>query len=64
MAQLGQLPQVGDAVQVDVSEADAENDPTVRVELRVRELDGRRAAAIVVHRLDDSDSGSRVAPQS
>ncbi len=64
MAQLGQLPQVGDAVQVDVSEADAENDPTVRVELRVRELDGRRAAAIVVHRLDDADSGSRVAPQA
>ena len=55
MAQLGQLPQVGDVVLAEVSETDPDNEEPVRVELRVSELDGRRAATIVVHRVGSDE---------
>ncbi len=60
MAQLGQLPAVGDVVRAELTPAviDSENDQPVPIELRVSELDGRRVAAIVVHRLA-SDPGSQ-----
>jgi putative hemolysin len=56
MAQLGQLPTVGDVVEAEVSVGDGPDAAPARVELRVSELDGRRASAFVVHRLDDGDS--------
>jgi len=52
MAQLGRLPNVGDVVQVEVGADKNPAEGTTRVELRVSELDGRRASAFVVHRLD------------
>jgi len=55
MAQLGQLPQVGDVVLAEVSETDPGHEEPVQVELRVSELDGRRAATIVVHRLGSDE---------
>jgi putative hemolysin len=45
MAQLGALPEVGDACTVTLA-AEREQDPPRRFELRVTELDGRRAARI------------------
>jgi len=57
MAQLGQLPSVGDVVEAEVSLGDSPDAPSARLELRVRELDGRRASAFVVHRLDDGENG-------
>ena len=64
MAQLGQLPAVGDVVHAELTPADAdsETDEPTRLELRVSELDGRRVAAIVVHRLA-SDPGRRRSPR-
>jgi putative hemolysin len=55
MAQLGQLPAVGDVVHAELMPAhvSTDDDQPVRVEFRVSELDGRRASAIVVHRLED-----------
>jgi putative hemolysin len=45
MAQLGSLPKVDDVCTVTLS-ADSEQDPPATVELRVTELDGRRAARV------------------
>ena len=59
MAQLGQLPSVGDVVETEVAVGDGPDQSSVRLELRVSELDGRRAAAFVVHRLDGGDAGAR-----
>jgi putative hemolysin len=56
MAQLGQLPSLGDVVEAEVA-ADSPAAPTNRLELRVSELDGRRASTFVVHRLDDGKTG-------
>ena len=57
MARLGQLPAVGDTL---VAESrppgDDEADP-VRLELRVTELDGRRASRFVVRRVDGGELG-------
>ena len=58
MAQLGQLPQVGDVVLAEVSETDPDSEDPVRVELRVSELDGRRAATIVVHRVGSDEEAA------
>jgi putative hemolysin len=58
MAQLGQLPQVGDVVLAEVSETDPDTEDPVRVELRVSELDGRRAATIVVHRVGSDEEAA------
>jgi putative hemolysin len=57
MARLGQLPSIGDVVEAEVSVGDGPNETRARMELRVSELDGRRASAFVVHRLDGDDSG-------
>jgi putative hemolysin len=52
MAKLGQLPSVGDVLEAEVSMGAEPNAESARLELRVSELDGRRASAFVVHRLD------------
>jgi putative hemolysin len=52
MAQLGQLPNVGDQVEAEIASDRADDEELTRIELKVSELDGRRAARIVVHRLD------------
>jgi len=46
MAQLGRLPQVGDACELDLHPVGAEEAAPARFELRVTELDGRRAARL------------------
>jgi magnesium and cobalt exporter, CNNM family len=55
MARLGQLPIVGDAVSLELPSVDREVEELAHVELRVSELDGRRASAFVVHRQDGKD---------
>jgi magnesium and cobalt exporter, CNNM family len=55
MAQLGQLPAVGDSVVGDGHLVGAEEGEPVRLEIRVGELDGRRASRFVVHRVDGAD---------
>jgi len=62
MAQRGQLPAVGDTVQVAVPRVDAgEDEGATELELKVTELDGRRASTLVVHRVD---GGELAAPAS
>jgi putative hemolysin len=55
MARLGQLPSVGDAISLELASSDPREEELAQVELRVSELDGRRAAAFVVHRQDGKD---------
>jgi hypothetical protein len=55
MARLGQLPSVGDAISLELASADPEDEEPAQVELKVSELDGRRAATFVVHREDGKD---------
>jgi magnesium and cobalt exporter, CNNM family len=55
MARLGQLPSVGDAITLELASVDLEDEEPAQVELKVSELDGRRAAAFVVHREDGKD---------
>jgi putative hemolysin len=55
MARLGQLPNVGDSIALELATTDPEDDELAQVELRVNELDGRRAASFVVHRQDGKD---------
>jgi putative hemolysin len=55
MARLGQLPSVGDVISLELATTDSRNEKLVRVELRVSELDGRRAAAFVVHQQDGEE---------
>jgi putative hemolysin len=52
MARLGQLPSVGDAISLELASTDSRDEDLAQVELRVSELDGRRAAAFVVRRKD------------
>ncbi len=52
MAQLGQLPAIGDVVRGLVSLAGDNDADPVTLELRVTELDRRRAASIVVRRME------------
>ena len=54
VARLGRLPSVGDSVVVDVhrADADADVDEAARLELKVGELDGRRAATFLIRRCD------------
>ena len=54
MAQLGQLPSIGDTVEVELG-LSGDEEELAPVSLRVSELDGRRAADFVVRRLDDGD---------
>jgi len=55
MARLGQLPSVGDAISLELASMRPDEDELAQVELRVSELDGRRAASFVVHRQDGKD---------
>ena len=55
MARLGQLPSVGDAISLELASIDPEDEELAQVELRVGELDGRRAASFVVHRQDGKE---------
>ena len=55
MARLGQLPSVGDAISLELASVDPTDEELAQVELRVSELDGRRAATFVVHRHDGRD---------
>jgi putative hemolysin len=55
MARLGQLPSVGDAISLELRSIDPADEAPAQVELRVSELDGRRAATFVVHRQDTKD---------
>jgi putative hemolysin len=55
MAQLGQLPAVGDAIQASVHPVEGEEGDVTALELKVAELDGRRAATLVVHRVDGGE---------
>jgi len=50
MARLGQLPAVNDVIEADVRAAGASE--VAQLQLRVTELDGRRAASFIVHRVD------------
>ena len=52
MAQLGRLPSVGDVAEVEVGAGENASEGMARLELQVSELDGRRASAFVVRRLD------------
>jgi|SRR5215211_302605 len=53
MAQLGQLPAIGDVVRAQVHLAgDEEDAEAVTIELRVHELDKRRASSLVVRRIE------------
>ncbi len=55
MARLGQLPSVGDAISIELASVDQEDPELAQVELRVNELDGRRAASFVLRRQDGKD---------
>jgi putative hemolysin len=55
MARLGQLPSVGDAISLELASTGPRDEDLAQVELRVSELDGRRAATFVVHRQDGND---------
>jgi magnesium and cobalt exporter, CNNM family len=55
MARLGQLPSIGDAISLELPSIDLADEAPAQVELRVSELDGRRAATFVVHRQDTKD---------
>jgi magnesium and cobalt exporter, CNNM family len=55
MARLGQLPSVGDTISLELPSIDPADEAPAQVELRVSELDGRRAATFVVHRQDSKD---------
>jgi putative hemolysin len=55
MARLGQLPSVGDAISLELPSIGPADEQPAQVELRVSELDGRRAATFVVHRQDGRD---------
>ena len=58
MARLGQLPAVGDTLVADARPPGDDEAEDVRLELRVTELDGRRAARFNVRRVD----GGELAP--
>ena len=55
VARLGQLPSVGDAISLEVASVDPNDEELAQVELRVSELDGRRASTFVVRRQDGKD---------
>lgn len=55
MARIGQLPSVGDAISLELASVDPQDEEPAQLELKVSELDGRRAATFVVHRQDGKD---------
>jgi putative hemolysin len=56
MAQLQEVPNGGDRIVADVEEISDDEPRKVRLEFRVTEMDGRRAARFAVGRLDHSQS--------
>lgn len=63
MAQLGRLPQENDEITARLSEADApEGTDPVPIRFRVIELDGRRAARLLLKRLDEMVGGANAEP--
>ena len=56
MAQLEEVPNVGDRIVVDVEEASDDGPRRVRLEFWVTEMDGRRAARFAIRRLDHNQS--------
>ena len=59
MARLGRLPQAGDEVAVALKEVDApDTAKPVPIRFRVIELDGRRAARLLLKRLDETVGGT------
>ena len=57
MAKLNAVPNLGDRIVVDIEEIADDEPQTVRLELRVTEMDGHRAARLAVLRLDNHQSG-------
>jgi putative hemolysin len=55
MATLGQLPEVNDVVHVEVATADEDEEEPASLELKVTEVDGRRASSILVRRTDGQE---------
>src|ERR671912_1959497 len=55
MARLGQLPSVGDAISLALASTNPRDEELAQAELWVSELDGRRAAAFVLHRQDGTE---------
>lgn len=56
MAQLGELPEVGNTVTTDVDLRQPDDDAeAARIELQVTHVDGRRASTFLVRRLDGGD---------
>jgi putative hemolysin len=58
MAKLGQLPEVGDVVRARVRLGDDDDAEPVTIELRVHELDGRRASSLVIRRIEPVEQPS------
>jgi putative hemolysin len=56
MAQLQEVPNAGDRIVADVEETSDDEPRRVRLEFRVTEMDGRRAARFAVRRLDHNQS--------
>jgi CBS domain containing-hemolysin-like protein len=57
MAKLNAVPNLGDRIVVDIEEIADDEPLTVRLELRVTEIDGHRAARLGLRRLDNHQSG-------
>jgi len=58
MAQRGQLPQVGDIVEVVLQPEQGEEGPAQRFQIEVAELDGRRASRLKLRRLGEEPPGA------
>jgi putative hemolysin len=55
MATLGQLPEVNDVVHAEVATVNEDEEEPASLELKVTELDGRRASSILVRRTDGQE---------
>ncbi len=64
MAEYGQLPTLNASVEVEVRTADEQDSRPIRLELRVTELDGRRASSIAVRRLTGAPTGASAEPSA
>lgn len=68
VAQLGQIPEVGDLVEIALQRVSGPNPmnlpETALVCFRVTELDGRRAAWLMVERVNDAEQAEQEGPQS
>ncbi|HEY5849038.1 MAG TPA: CNNM domain-containing protein [Microlunatus sp.] len=64
MAEYGQLPTLNASVEVEVRTADEQDSRPIRLELRVTELDGRRASSIAVRRLTGAPTEASAEPSA